>query len=567
MTRSRTRLAAAFVTICLSGVSARQTPPPATPRAVLASLMKADNANDLDGVMAVYAADAALLPPNDFIVQGSEAIRQRYQYIFSSTRTAVTFVVDEEQVTGDLAYIRGRSLGSRKSSDGQSTEVLTHKFVMVLRQERSAWRITSLIWNATPSETDFERPFVEDVRVVREWRGEAAYDQFGWIARKLGDVDNDGVADIVTSAPTKAIGGVNAGRIYVYSTRTGALIWSADGQPGDRLGIGVEAAGDTNGDGIPDVIASAPGGTYASLFSGRDGRVLLTLRGEDAGDMFGRHVSGVGDVDGDGAADLIVGAPGNDAGGPDAGRAYVYSGTTGRVLLTLTGARAGDAFGSAVSGDTHNGKSLLIVGAPKAGPTNHGRVYVYDGLSSTPTFTFDADDTGAALGAMFVSVPGDVDGDGMFDIFATDFTNAARGPSTGRSYLHSGGNGRRVLTLTGETAGEGFGTSTSIAGDVNRDGHADLIIGAWQYSGAAAGGGRAYLYSGKDGALLKTYTCRIAGDAFGFDANDIGDVDGDGMTDFVITSAWSGVHGFHSGRMFVISSGVLANTIIRDGGR
>ena len=74
--------------------------------------------------------------------------------------------------------------------------------------------------------------------------------------------------------------------------------------------------------------------------------------------------------------------------------------------------------------------------------------------------------------------------------------------------------------------------------------------------GAAASGGRAYLHSGKDGRLLKTFTCRIPGDTFGFDANEIGDVDGDGTVDLLITSAWSGVRGFQSGRMFVISSGI-----------
>jgi hypothetical protein len=123
-------------------------------------------------------------------------------------------------------------------------------------------------------------------------------------------------------------------------------------------------------------------------------------------------------------------------------------------------------------------------------------------------------------------------------------------------YVHSGKTGRRLLTLTGETAGEGFGTCPAPAGDVDGDGHADLIVGSWQYAGAAVSGGRAYLYSGKDGRLLATYTCRIPGDTFGFDAVGMGDVDGDGTVDFLITSAWSGLHGFHSGRMFLISSGV-----------
>jgi hypothetical protein len=91
---------------------------------------------------------------------------------------------------------------------------------------------------------------------------------------------------------------------------------------------------------------------------------------------------------------------------------------------------------------------------------------------------------------------------------------------------------------------------------VDGDGRADLIVGAWQYAREAISGGRAYLYSGKDGALMKTFTCRTPGDTFGFDAVTMGDVDGDGTADFLITSAWSGVSGFHSGRVFLISSGV-----------
>jgi hypothetical protein len=142
------------------------------------------------------------------------------------------------------------------------------------------------------------------------------------------------------------------------------------------------------------------------------------------------------------------------------------------------------------------------------------------------------------------------------DVYASDFPNAAKGPSTGRVYVHSGGDGRRLLTLTGDTAGEGFGIGPANAGDVDGDGHDDLIVGAWQYADPVIAGGRAYLYSGKDGRLLKTYTCRVPGDTFGFDAVGIGDVDRDGTIDVLITSAWSGIHGFHSGRIFVISSGV-----------
>jgi hypothetical protein len=308
---------------------------------------------------------------------------------------------------------------------------------------------------------------------------------------------------------------------------------------------------------MPDVIASAPGGGYAKIYSGDDGRVLLTVKAENTADAFGRHVAGIGDVNRDGFADVIVGAPNNDAGGNNAGRAYVFSGKDGAILLTLTGERAGDTFGSAVAGFADATSTLILVGAPAAGSAQRGRTYAYTSLSATPKFVIEADATGGALGAMFLSVPGDVDGDGVRDAYASDFANSAKGPSTGRTVVHSGKDGRLLLTLTGETAGEGFGTSPSIAGDVDGDGHADLVVGAWQYSGAAAAGGRAYLHSGKDGRLLKTYTCKVPGDTFGFDSVDLGDVDADGTTDFLITSAWSGVRGFHSGRVFVISSGVV----------
>lgn len=415
-------------------------------------------------------------------------------------------------------------------------------------------RFTALL----PEKRDFADPFVEPTRIVHEWHGEAMNDQFGWIARAIGDVDKDGVTDIVVSAPFTGDQLQPAGRLYVYSAKSGALLWKADGAPGDRLGITVEAAGDVNADGVPDVTAT--GGGKVIVYAGRDGRVLRTMA--SPGPLPLLAVSTAGDVNRDGHADLLAGStppppqPGGKPPAPANGSAYVFSGKDGSVLLSLDGERPGDNFGSAVAGFSDARHTLLVVGAPRAGERNTGRTYIYKGLAAKPSFVIDADETGVALGAMFVAVAGDVNRDGTPDVFASDFPNRAKGPATGRTFVHSGRDGTRLLTLTGEGQGEGFGTSASAAGDLDGDGHADLAVGAWQYAAAAPSGGRIYVYSGRGGRLLRTITCRIPGDTLGFDSVGIGDVNGDGEHDLLVTSAYSGVNGYRSGRVFVVSSGV-----------
>jgi hypothetical protein len=405
-----------------------------------------------------------------------------------------------------------------------------------------------------PPKSHYANPFVENTTILREWTGEGINDQFGWIARSIGDVDKDRVQDFVTSAPFKAAGGAPQGRIYVYSSKSGTLLWKADGADGERLGTGLEAAGDVNKDGIGDVVAGAPGSGKAYVYSGRDGAVLHTLSPPVESERLSA-VASAGDANRDGHADIIAGAvPRPPATGP--GRAYVFSGKDGSVIATLVGERDGDGFGSAVAGHASGAQLLLVVGAPTAGPRNTGRAYVYNKLSAPAAFTIDSDDAGAALGAMFVAITGDMDGDRVPEVYASDFPNRAKGPSTGRVYVHSGETGKRVLTLTGEGPGEGFGTSASHAGDLDGDGHADLAVGAWQYGGAAASGGRIYIHSGKDGSLLRTITCRVAGDTLGFDSVGIGDTNGDGMFDLLLTSAYSGINGYRSGRVFIVSSGV-----------
>lgn len=400
-----------------------------------------------------------------------------------------------------------------------------------------------------PTEEEFAQPFLEQVTIIREWGGEAPGDQFGWIARNIGDVDGDGINDVTTSAPSKNIEGAWAGRVYVYSSGTGEQLWQATGSPGSRLGIGIEAAGDVNADGIPDVIAGAPGEGKTYVYSGNDGRVLYAFSEVDSASGFGRKVADLGDVNADGYDDVLVGAPQANQG---AGAAYVYSGKDGSVLHAFAGERSGDNFGSAAGGWHAGSQTLIAVGAPNAGPSNGGRVYVYDGLIDHPAFVMESDEGGQQLGAMFVSVVGDVDADGTPDIYASDWAHGANGPFTGRIFVNSGATGELLMIQTGEAAGDGFGIGVADAGDVDGDGHDDLIVGAWQHASEAPSGGKSYLYSGKDGHLMQRYTGIVPGETFGFDATGMGDVDGDGVDDLLITSARSAIKGTWTGRMFII---------------
>lgn len=400
--------------------------------------------------------------------------------------------------------------------------------------------------------------FLEDVRVLHEWNGASPGEQFGWVTRKVGDLDGDGVVDFASTAPTRRTAAPNAGHVAVYSTRSGKLLFAWDGKRGEQLGNGVAAAGDVNGDGTPDVIAGAPAGGRkpgrAYVYSGKDGSVLLSMTAEEPGDRFGLKVCSIGDLDKDGHSDVAVSAPSCDSVAKDAGRVYAYSGKTGDVLFTIDGAAAGDNFGSAIDGNRDPKDPQLVVGAMKHGGVGRGYVYRLDAeKGATLFFTIDPDATAANLGQYFAVYCGDVDGDGTGDVAMTDWNNAAGGPGTGRLFVHSGKTGERVLTLTGDTPRAGFGTSISDAGDVDGDGRADFIVGSWQHPKGGASAGRCTLLSGKDGRVLATYTSTQPGDTLGFDATGIGDVDGDGGVDFVLSSAWSGISGARSGRVFLVA--------------
>jgi hypothetical protein len=387
-------------------------------------------------------------------------------------------------------------------------------------------------------------------------------DSLGLSVSGAGDVNNDGYDDLIVGAPYAGVS--DRGLAYVYSGQTGLPLRCLTGAQRYELGHSVSGAGDVDNDGFDDLIVGAPGSVledsttgWAHVYSGLSGDLLFTFDGEWIGDWFGGSVSGAGDVNNDGYDDLIVGARYNDAGGADAGRAYVYSGQTGGPLWTFTGEATGDGFGWSVSGagDVNNdGYDDLIVGARHndAGGTDAGRAYVYSGQTGGLLWTFTGEAAGDRLGTS-VSGAGDVNNDGYSDVIVGARNNDGGGSNAGRAYVYSGETGGLLWTFTGEASSNYFGHVVSGAGDVNNDGYDDLIVGSPSNDAGGADAGRAYVYSGRTGILLVTFTGEAAGDRLAWSVSGAGDVDDDGYDDLIVGAPQNDAGGSDAGRAYVYS--------------
>ena len=264
-----------------------------------------------------------------------------------------------------------------------------------------------------------------------------------------------------------------------------------------QFGTSVASAGDVNGDGYADVIAGASnkGNGVAYVFygsaSGLHTTPDVTLNNE-TGSMvyFGYSVASAGDVNGDGYADVIVGAYGND----NHGMAYIFYGsasglhTTPDVTITETESNAMLGLSVSSAGDVNgDGYADVIVGAPyhNNGGSHCGLAYIFYGGSSmdaTPDVTLNNETESSAWFGGSVSSAGDVNGDGYADVIVGASSEDNGGLNCGRAYIYYGGSSMDAapdVTLNNETTYFGeFGSSVSSAGDVNNDGYSDVIVAA-----------------------------------------------------------------------------------------
>ncbi len=374
---------------------------------------------------------------------------------------------------------------------------------------------------------------------------EAQFGYFGWVAG-AGDVNNDGYADVIVGAWEEPGGATSAGRAYVFSGATGDTLYtlvSPNPEIEGKFGWWVRGAGDVDNDGYPDVIVGAeeedPGTSprdagRAYVFSGPTGALIHTLvsPSDEYEGGFGWAVSGAGDVDGDGHADLLVGAPYEDPGtSPEwAGRAYVFSGATGDTLYTLTPPHEENEgyFGAGVwdlgdvDGDGYPDVGVGANGVAGPNPQAAGMAYIFSGPTGALLYSLSSPnpESGGGFG-LPVTRAGDLNGDGYPDVAvgaSDEDPNDVEG--AGRAYIFSGATGDVLCTLVSphpEVDGW-FGLGVAGTGDLNNDGRPEVIAAARQEDPGTSptNAGRVYVFtfpptSAPDGAGVGSYELALDG--------------------------------------------------------
>jgi len=349
---------------------------------------------------------------------------------------------------------------------------------------------------------------------------DASGDALGLSVGGAGDVNADGYDDLIAGAPLyNNKGGTCSGRAKVYSGKDGSTLHTFTGNNGDWFGWSVSGAGDVNNDGYADVVvgghSAANGAGCVRVFSGKNGSKLLDYGGS-TGAGHGFTVSGAGDVNLDGYDDVIAGTQ-------FTGTAYVYSGKDGKTLYTFSGSGSYSVSGA---GDVNNdGYPDLIVGN-----RGSGQATVFSGKDGSKLHTFSGMSSGGYFGHC-VSGAGDVNADGYDDLVVGEWKYSS---NTGTARVFSGKDGKALYTLYGDSTGDQFGKSVSGAGDVNGDGYDDVIIAAFLDDNNGGNSGSVRVFSGKDGKTLYTLNGGVAGDCFGRSVSDAGDVNGNGQADFIV---------------------------------
>ncbi|GGM84416.1 hypothetical protein GCM10010967_15330 [Dyadobacter beijingensis] len=329
----------------------------------------------------------------------------------------------------------------------------------------------------------------------------------------------------------------------------GLKCWDANGKVLDatlayqdnhiQIAVGVANAA------FPVTVDPIVNGTYAQYAD-----KFLEIHQSNA--WFGYSVSSAGDVNGDGYSDVIIGAPKYDNGQTDEGAAFVFPGTAGGLSLAATvlqsnqdNAQAGFSVSSA--GDVNkDGYSDVLVGVPyyDAGQTDEGVVFLHlgsaNGVSVNPNRVLEINQTAANFG-ISVAMAGDVNGDGHSDILigAHQYDNGQLNEGAAFLFYGNANNvGGGAVTLEANQAGAMMGYAVASAGYLDADGFTDVMVGARLYSNGQAYEGAVFIYKGSAAGLVTSNPYRLESNQvdarFGHSLAPAGDVDGDGNADIII---------------------------------
>jgi hypothetical protein len=399
------------------------------------------------------------------------------------------------------------------------------------------------------------------VEELLEIGGPASYGLFGVSVSNAGDVDGDGTPDVLTGANFAEVGGVSSGSAYVYSGATGAMIYQFDGTAGSNFGAGVSGGGDVNNDGIADFIISAPaesvGGFSDSgacyVFSGATGLLLYQFNGQSDSAQSGFSVAMAGDTNDDGHEDLVIGAPGHSGTSLTfSGEAYLYSGKDGSLLRTFSGDQDDELLGYSVAaaGDVDgDGYDDVIVGAPNwdsSDTPDHGAAFVYSGFDGSVLISVFGPGSQANCGLVVCGV-GDMNEDGIDDVGVR--VNNPSDSFRGVVEVHSMHG--LVHHLEAPLISEGFGLGIAGAGDINLDGRADLFVSAPVQGGTETGS--LYVYLGGSESLMHRIAGERNGILFGQSVANAGDYNGDGVPEVMVGAPFETAGAFYNGAVHVYS--------------
>ncbi|MAW62044.1 MAG: hypothetical protein CMJ94_14600 [Planctomycetes bacterium] len=313
----------------------------------------------------------------------------------------------------------------------------------------------------------------------------------GYETTRLGDLDGDGIGDYALGEPNGSASRDRIGLVHAYSGATGDLIWTAEGsQPWADFGAEIVATADVSGDGIPDLVVSERDWSRSifeqyfgrvHLLSGADGSRLHTLHGAETRDQLGQRIGLIGDLDGDGVQELGIHRRGPAYDTP--GYLAIYSLMSMERLTELVGPPAqifdltgwGQSFCGLgdLNGDGHDEFAITAETEDAFPWVNSGSVTVYDGRTAELVWKRKTDVNYGYFGRQIANA-GDQDGDGVPDLLVSE---PGRYPG-GAVHLLSGVDGRRLAVLEGEGNSDVWGFALDAGADLDGDGISEFLIGA-----------------------------------------------------------------------------------------